>query len=287
MFCFFFRVLRASGRDCIADREMWIERVGMARLKIKVLALVVWLIAVSPIRAAENVYDVVAKALTPFTAVLAQRTEGLNKAVHARISIDTQGTNGPIPRAIDAEIWLKAPDKLKIQTVYIDQPVTIWRDGQKLFAAPGGRIRAVLGDRNDVPPPNPKFRLQPFAIPIPDQQLPLLPAMLQVIDDREAQDKAGVPLRVIDLQMMPEIARSLGVPGFRAEATINSTDYKLRRLRLTGSAYNGQIIFQSLDFSKDFPPETFRPDPKADEDIVEISPAEFDQLLRRKLKPET
>ncbi|HEY5752796.1 MAG TPA: hypothetical protein VIT21_06590 [Chthoniobacterales bacterium] len=255
----------------------------MASLKIKVLALVVLLLLVPFVRAAENVYDVVAKALTPFTALLAQRTEGLKKAVHARILINAaEQPDGAVPVALDAEIWLETPDKLKVRTLYIDQPITIWRDGQKLFAAPGGRIRALLEDRNRVQPPNPNARLQPFALPIPDRQLPLLPAMLQVIDDREAQDKAGVPLRVVDLQMMPEIARNLGIEGFRAEATINTTDYKLRRLRLTGSPYNGQIIFQSLDFSRNLPPEIFRPDPLADEDIVEISPAEFNQLLQRR-----
>ncbi|HEY5892578.1 MAG TPA: hypothetical protein VIT91_05045 [Chthoniobacterales bacterium] len=251
----------------------------MARLNLKICVLAV-LVAAPFVHAAENVYDVMAKALTPFTALLAQRTEGLKKAVHARVSIGVDEQHGAMPRTLDAEIWLEAPDKLKVRTRYIDQPITIWRDGQKLFAAPGDGIRALLG-RNRVQPRNPNSSLQPFALPIPDKQLPLLPAMLQVIDDREAQDKAGVPLRIIDLQMMPEIARNLGIEGFRAEATINASDYKLRRLRLTGSPYNGQIVFEALDFSKNLPPEIFRPDPALDGDVVEISPAEFEQLLRR------
>ena len=66
------------------------------------------------------------------------------------------------------------PDKLRLRAPVLGEDVTICRHGQELWAYPASKIEPLLqaaAAAKKLPKPDPKFRLEPFALPIPEKQL--------------------------------------------------------------------------------------------------------------------
>ncbi|HEX8310361.1 MAG TPA: hypothetical protein VF614_03515 [Chthoniobacteraceae bacterium] len=242
------------------------------------LLLASFLPAPSTTIARENIYDTIARLLMPFIQVVAQESSSPNCAVALSVRLESMTNLPPEFIGATAELALEAPDKLRVRAPIFGEELTLYRRGQKLWVSPGERAAAILAlaeREGKLPREDKKFRLAPFELPFPEKQLVFLPALLQVqAAGEEVVD--GAPCRVIDLKLMPELARSLGVEGWSARVWVSKED-RLTRLRVARADWQIQVRVESLRFSPSLPAQTWQP--TEGQDALEISPTRYKQLL--------
>lgn len=245
--------------------------------------LIIALLAFTPasLFARENVYDVLSRVLTPFVGVLAENSKGANRALLLSAQLE-ELTDAP-PEVIGSrvEIALEPPNRLRLRAPILGEELTVCRRGQEIWVSPGQKVEALLRASTaskELPPLDPKYRLAPMRLPIPAKQLVFLPALFQVRDS--GSEAVGEEMcRVLDLQLMPEVARSLDAAGWTARAWVRS-DYRLARLMVSRPGWTASARFTRVEFLPSLPPETWKPSAEQAGDVAVIPPARFDQLIR-------
>jgi hypothetical protein len=243
----------------------------------KPLVLLVLLALFPAARAEENRYDLLAKTITPFLSVFARDSKSDDRAFSLKARIE-QGTDLPEElRGTKTELTLQAPDKLRLRGPLFGENYTLVRDGDRVWIAPGTVARELLDASSDkLPPPEKKFKLGNFQLPFPEKQLKLLTALLSVKDvGIEAID--GTECRVLDVTLMPELAKSFEAQGWIARLWITA-DHKPARITLARKGWNIVLRIDELDFAPDFPSSTWAPAPS--EDVLELKPSDYSRFLR-------
>ncbi|MDB6151060.1 MAG: hypothetical protein JWQ44_2508 [Chthoniobacter sp.] len=229
-------------------------------------------------RAVEHRYDVVAKLLTPFISLLAKTTQSPNRALLLTARLERLTDLPPELAGAKAELALQYPDKLRLHAPLLGEVFTVCRNGQQIWAAPGSKLQTLLDAavaEKRLPKPDPKYRLEPFRLPLPDKQLVLLPALLQV-QDGGMENVAGKPCRVLTLSLMPELERSLELEGWRARVWVDAA-YKPARLIVAKPGWELAVRFETVEFSPRLPATTWRP---GGDDVIEIDAPRFQQLMQ-------
>lgn len=245
------------------------------------LALTAALLATSPAMfAADDRYDVLGKVLTPFLTLFAEdANEGRAMSMAVRIEQMTD-----LPAALvgaKAEISVEAPDKLRLHGPVLGETLTLVRNGDKIWVHPGAKAKALLDAANagkQLPPAEKKYKLGDFTLPIPAKEMNLLPILFTVKDaGSEALD--GEPCRVLDLALMPELARSGALAGLtgRVWARANSTP---ARFTVARSDWNIVLRFDRVDFSAKLPASTWEPTSEEAADVLELEPKDYSRFLR-------
>lgn len=226
--------------------------------------------------AAENAYDMVGKALVPLAQVLVGSESAKNKALTAQLMLE-QATGLPAEEAgRTVDIQLQSPDKIVVRGKVLGEAVTICRDGRQIWAYPGSKID-MLADLRELPKADPDFALEPLHLPITDQQLVFLPALFKVRDAGE-EVVGGVNCRVLDLVLMPELARALKAQDWSARLWVRP-DYRPARVELIYRQMHAVISIKRLDYSPSLPPETWRPLPTEAQDVLVLTPSRYKQLI--------
>jgi hypothetical protein len=252
-------------------------------LRLVLLAALLTAPAVS--RGQENRYDILSRLLLPFVNVLAKHTTNPNRALQLTALLE-QMTDVPAPLiGSKAELALEYPDKLLLRAPILGEEITICRRGQELWAYPASKIEPLLeaaAVRKKLPKRDPKYQLQPFALPIPERQLVFLPALFQ-IKDVGSESLDGEPCRVLDLFLMPELAKSLKAPGWAARvwARPNAT---LARLSVAKPGWNIVVRFERVAFSPTLPAATWEPTSEQAGDVLLLDPQRYQQLLETLVK---
>lgn len=232
----------------------------------------------APANARENAYDVLAKALMPFVQVFAKKAKGANRAVSMELRLESM-TDLPEGMAdAKAELALEAPDKLRVRAPILGEALTIARDGQKLWVAPGDKAAALMAlaeSQHQLPSADKKFKLEPFRLPVPEKQLVFFPVLFQVRDAGDDVVDAD-PCRLLDVQLMPELARSLGVTGWSARLWVRA-DGRPARVTVSREGWAVQVRIEALTFAPSLPEETWAP--AEGENALPITPARYKQLL--------
>lgn len=238
-------------------------------------------LACGALRAAENKYDALAKTLAPFVNLFAKKSANPNRAVSMRVRIEEMTD---LPRDLAgarAELALEHPDKLRLHAPVLGETLTICRNGQELWVHPGSKAALLLEvatASTPLPKPDPKFRLAPFRLPVPEKQLVFFPALFQVRDGG-FEDVGGESCRVLDLQLMPELGRALGVAEWMAWLWIRP-NHLPARLELGRNDWRIVVRFDEVKFSPALPSETWRPSAEEAADVLNVSPAQYQQLLK-------
>ena len=231
------------------------------------------LLACAPAPAAENKYDVLAKALMPFVNVFARQTQHPMRAMQLAVRLESM-TDLPEPLAgTRAELALEYPDKLRLRGPVLGEMLTLCRRGQELWIAP-----ASAAAKAKLPPEDPSFRLGPFALPVPEKQLVFLPALFRVAD-AGAESIDGEACRVLDLRLMPELERSLKAPGWSARVWVRP-DGKPARLVVQKPGWQIAVRFERVEFFQALPASTWQPAP----DAMQLTPGRYRQLLEALVK---
>jgi hypothetical protein len=242
-------------------------------------ALVALLLAV-PARAEENRYDLLSRMLTPFVNVLAKSTSNPNRAVSFTLKLEKMTDLPAGMEGSQADVALEYPDKLRLHGPVMGEDVTICRHGQELWAFPGSKVEALLktaAAEKKLPKLDPKFRLEPFQLPLPDQDFVLLPALFE-IKDIGSEPLDGEPCRVMDLFLMPQLARSAKAQGWGARVWIRG-DAKPARISVAKPGWMVVVHFDHLEFAPKLPDSTWEPTSEQAGDVLKLDPARYQQLL--------
>ena len=150
--------------------------------------------------AQENAYDLLGRVLRPYVNIVARQTKDPNRALSLSLQIEEMTGLPPELAAGRLEIDLQYPDKLRLRAPVLGHEITIVRDGQDLWVHPGGKLEALLQSANarkELPPLNPKFRLESFRLPIPEKQLVFLPMLFKCANPEARTLEANVAVCLI------------------------------------------------------------------------------------------
>ena len=254
----------------------------MIQLK-NVATALLWLALAGRLAAQENAYDVLGKALMPIANVFAADSPNHALVLDAhlleasRLPAQLQGQS--------VHAALMTPDALLVQAPIAGQILTVCRDGDSLWATPGSKIQYLLDQATTDAPDTKKKKkrkaeaekvLGPLVLPVPQKDLVFLPVLFQVADAGN-DTVAGAPCRTLDVQLMPQLAKSLHGENWTARLWIGA-DYGIVRIALTGPDWSGTVAIDKLAFSPDLPEATFQPQGT---DVLKLTAAQFVDLLGR------
>jgi hypothetical protein len=235
------------------------------------------------LQARENAYDVLGKALVPIARVIIASPKMTSHALTATLVLDS-ATNLPAAHIGDSvDIALQSPDKLRLHATIAGaqagapaQSVTVCRDGQQLWANPGGQIDALI-DAQHLPDADPDFKLTSFRLPVTEKQLVFLPLLFNAQDvGDEVVD--GETCMVLDVTLMPQFAHAIKAENYSARLWVRP-DYKLAKVELFRPQWHAVILVKSLAFVPSLPPETWQPTPDEAKDVIQLTAGRYKQLL--------
>jgi len=248
---------------------------------VKILSLVLAFALLSTAtRAEENRYDLIGRTLMPFVNVFAKNTSNPNRAMSFTLKLEQMTEMPPALVGSQAEVALEYPDKLRLHGPVLGEDITICRKGQEVWAWPGSKVEALLAAAaaaKKLPKADPKFQLKPFALPIPEKELIFLPALFQ-IKDVGSESLDGTACRVLDLFLMPELARSLKAKGWGARAWLSS-EAKPVRISVAKPGWMVVVRFENLEFASKLPESTWEPTSEQAGDVLKLDPVRYQQLL--------
>ena len=230
--------------------------------------------------AEENRYDVLGKVLMPFANVFAKSTKNPNRAMLLTGRLELMTGLPPALVGARAELALQYPDKLRLRAPVLGEELTICRNGQEVWVYPGTKAAALLAaatNGKNLPKADPTALLPPFALPIPEKQLALLPVLFQ-IKDVGAESLDGEPCRVLDLFLMPELAKSLREKDSAARVWVRGNGTPAR-LSVARTGWQIAVRFERVEFSKTLPPETWQPTAEQAADVLQLDAVRYEQLL--------
>jgi len=236
--------------------------------------------------AQENAYDVLGKALAPIASVFAPSEEG-KPANHALVLDAHLLEASKLPPELQRQavhVALRTPDALLVQAPIAGEILTVCRDGDSLWAAPGSKIQYLLEQvTTDVSEKKKKKRksegaklLGPLVLPVPQKDLVFLPILFQVAD-AGSETVGGAPCRALDVQLMPQLAKSLHAEDWTGRMWVG-VDYGITRIALKGPDWSGTVAIDKLAFSPDLPEAVFQPQGT---DVLRLTAGQFLELLGR------
>jgi hypothetical protein len=246
-------------------------------VKIIHLFLAAFLVVSPATQAAENRYDVLSKLLTPFTNLLAKAPKGPNRAVSLSARVEKMTGLPEEMAGSKVEIALQSPDRLLLRGPILGAEVTVCRDRQQVWVTPGSSVKTLLDlaiAQKKLPPVDPSAKLGPFELPVADKQLAFLPALFAV-KDAGSEDVDGEPCRVLDLTLMPELAKSLKDKDWAARVWVRP-EYKPARLLLRRTGWELAVKFDRVDFQPTLPDTAWQP---AMDDVLQLDAPRFRQLI--------
>ncbi len=231
-------------------------------------------------RAADQKYDVLARMLTPFGQLFNQKSKNPQRALVVQGRVEKMPGLPPGLVGTRAVLELEMPDKLRLRVPLFGEEFTICRVGQEIWVAPGSKLAGLLETARNagrLPAPDPKYRLKPFHLLIPEKQIPMLPLLFRVGDVGE-QEVDGALCRVLDLQFQPELAKPLGLSPWTARVWVRP-DSRPARLALSQPGSEFVVRVDELKCMASLPAETWDPAAAGLTDVLKIEPAAYRQLL--------
>jgi len=245
------------------------------------LLLAALVLAPCEVRSAENRYDLLGKVLMPFAQLFAKETSNPNRALKLELKIESMSALPSEWAGAHAQIFVEYPDKLRLLGPILGEEITICRKGQELWAYPGKKIESLIAEataNKSLPPLDKKFRLEPFRLPVPEKQL-VFAAVLFQVSESAPENVSGQSCRVLELKLMPELARALEATEWSARLWVRA-DYRPVRLVVMRPGWQAAVRIDEAQFSRALPEQTWEPSAEQTDDVLKISPARYQQLLK-------
>lgn len=246
--------------------------------------LTVVLAAASPLRAQqpaprENPYDVIAKIFQPLWGVLLAESNGENRA--ASIQLEMSEVGGRLPKEMKGatlQAAVQFPDKVKLTAPVLGETFTVCRNGDQVWATPGGKVEYLVSKFHVVPRKGTKLKT-PIFLPITAQQAIFLPALFSVsrADVAEVEDLNGENCRVLTASLMPELARATKAEDFQTRVWV-APGHNIRRVEVKRRDFSTVVDVREMSFSPALPASTWEP-PAGDADVFRTTPDMLEGLL--------
>lgn len=227
-------------------------------------------------RAAENPYDIFAKLIAPYAAMLG--SESRSEGFTADLQLVSASNVDARFQGVTMSLALRMPDSLRITARTRDDEAALVRNGQTFFAAPANPALEIL---KELAPGvlaytgNIQTRIPDFKLPFPPQQLAFLPALFQ-IEDQGSQELDGTDCRVLDVSVSPALAQG-EVASWHARLWITG-DYQLVRIEAIGSKdAHITVAVKNMRLTSEFPAGTF--DRPESGEVLELTPAQIEMIF--------
>ena len=206
-------------------------------------------------QSAPNPYDLLSRALTPIASVFTP--EAKLRALSATLVLEAMTDLPPELAGTRVELLVQPPDCALLRGLYGGKLVTVCRAGDAVWISPNIPPFDTLATPPAGEPSAPKKKKRPeglgqMVLPIPQQQLALLPVLLQAKDVGEEQG-----LRTLEVRLMAELARSLGVEGWSAKLSLTAAGQPAR-LSLVGPGWSLTARVERLEYATSLPESTWQ-----------------------------
>lgn len=241
--------------------------------------LIILLLSAGSSIARENPYDLLGKTLAPFINLFVKDAKNPNRAMDAELSL-LEMTGLPDGLAgSKVTLALENPDKLRLRVLTggTETRFLLCRNGQEVRVWPGPKIEALLEPPQRGKKQKKRSKLEDFALPIPEQQLVLLPALFQV-QDKNDETINGFKCRVLEATLIPELSRPMGIEEWSALLWVGPEN-KPVKLTLRKPRWQLTVSFDKLEFSRSLPESTWQPGPEESKDALRLDPGRLEQLL--------
>jgi hypothetical protein len=225
---------------------------------------------------AQNKYDILARAVQPYGALF--YSKATIKAIQAEVVL-REGTlaaaeflNQPL------RVSLQIPDKLRVETLDPQHRIVFCRDGQSVWAYPRNFAATVAAAGRVT---NRETRIPDFHLPLKDQEIVFIPALLQILRFESGSDSSGKSIWILDFRLVPEFAQAIKCDNWVASAVVNKDDFQLRRLRIQSPNWTGKFDVLATQFERALPPETWKAEPALANEATPIPPECFGSALGR------
>jgi len=240
------------------------------------------LLAFAPLLRAQqpvaNPYDILSRVLVPIASVFSP--EAKQHALSATLVLEEMTDLPPELAGTRVELLLQPPDRVLLRGLYGGKMVTICRAGDSVWIAPGTPPFDTLATPLPGEPPHKKKKhhsegLGLMELPFPPQQLALLPILFQAKDVGEEKG-----LRTLEVKLMAELSRSLGVEDWSVRLSLDAAEQPAR-LRLLGPGWSLAARVERLEYATALPAATWQ----APVDAVRLAPQQIqywmDQISRQ------
>lgn len=165
-----------------------------------------------------------------------------------------------------ADLAFQAPDRLKVATTIEGRTLELGRNGQQLWLFAPAKQFGVIGS-----PDMPRFltepdqkdgtQLAPFKLPLPKEQLLLLPLLFQ-LESLPPETVNGVPCHVVRGTPQPQAVTALKIPPGQLTVWVRDTDSLPARVGLADTQGHRLVIeFQNLDLTDARPADAWQLQP--------------------------
>ncbi|MFM8363529.1 MAG: hypothetical protein ACKOAS_00065 [Verrucomicrobiota bacterium] len=227
----------------------------------------------------ENPYDVIAKIFQPFIGVLLTESNAENRA--AEIELEMVDVGGRLPAQMKGAVFkgsVQFPDKVRLDAPVMGETFTVCREGDKVWATPGGKMEFLISKFKVVPKES-AVLATPVYLPITAQQAIFLPALFSVArsDVAEMDELRGETCRVITVKLMSGLAENLDAQDFEARLWI-AAGHQLRRVEVEREDFSATVDVRKIQFAPSLPATTWNP-PEGVADIHRTDLAMLDGLF--------
>ena len=227
--------------------------------------------------AVENRYDVVAKMIQPFGRVFSNEGKGAGDRGMI-LGVKLERLTGLPAELVGtrAELVMEYPDKVRMRAPVMGEELVVCRSGEKVWVWPGSRAKEILGKAGKLPVAEKGAKLGNFGLPVGEKQLGFL-AMLFRIEDVGVEKLDGEGCRVMDLFLMPELAKGLKEKDWAARVWVKG-DGLPGRFSLVRGGWQMVVRFERVEFSKGLPKGTWEPSEAEAGDILWLDAGGYGQL---------
>ena len=227
----------------------------------------------------ENPYDLIGKIFQPLLGVLLTESNESNRA--ASFQLEVADVGGNLPQEIKGDILQAAvqfPDKVKLVAPVLGETFTVCRNGDEVWATPGGKVEYLISQFKVVPKKGTKLKT-PIFLPITPQQAIFLPALFSVSrpDVAEVEELRGENCRVLSAGLMPELAKANKAEDFQTRVWV-APGHKVRRIEVKRRDFSAVVDVREMTFSPTLPASTWEP-PATSTDVFRTSPDMLEGLI--------
>lgn len=229
--------------------------------------------------AAEDRFDVLAKAIAPVLAVLTP--DGHNGDHALQIQATITEANGLPPQLLNAPVQLafEFPSRLRVQFPTPSGEAIICRHGQSVWAWPAAQF-APLIDRVGATvssEPLSTFEIDP-------KKATLLPALFDV-RDAGTVEFSGQKFRVLDVRLVFDaLDQKKRDKGYPVRVWIRPGDRSIAQIAWHEKNWSATLSVKQMTFSLSLPADTWEPTPAQRPQVLPVPGDKIATLLRLALK---
>lgn len=247
-----------------------------------------WLLALATLLQAQSTgpaptpIELLVKAVTQTAAIVEPPPGATPKTFSTRIKI-VKSSSASL-QGQTADLTFQAPDKLRLAATLERRAFILGRNGEELWIDAPDKKFGVLG-LPDVPRfatrPDSKDNapLPPFKLPLPKEQLALIPILFQA-EAAPAETIDGVRCHVLLVKPQPQAAEALKLGQAHLKLWLRETDFLPARLACAdGKGWSLEVALEQVQLGEPWPADRWQLPRSADTKVETVARAHLAKFL--------